>query len=70
MPNKFEQDRREVIGKPPMRAILARLLLNNLGVTAIEYAMLGSIVAIVAIAAKASIGSSLSSFITSVSVGL
>jgi Flp pilus assembly pilin Flp len=53
-----------------MRALLSKLIAHNLGVTAIEYAMLGSLVAIVAVAAKASIGTTLSGFFTSVSNGL
>jgi len=40
------------------------------GVTVIEYAMIGSLIAIVAFVAKASIGSSLSGFFVSVSSGL
>jgi len=57
-------------GKTLMRAILSTLLADNLGVTVIEYAMLGSIVAIVAVAAKASIGTTLSGFFTTVAGGL
>jgi Flp pilus assembly pilin Flp len=53
-----------------MRTLLSTLFADNFGVTVIEYAMLGSLVAIVAVAAKASIGASVSSFFASVSNGL
>jgi len=53
-----------------MRKILSRIMYDRRGVTVIEYAMIGSLVGICAIAAKASIGNSLSSFFTAVSNGL
>jgi Flp pilus assembly pilin Flp len=57
-------------GAAPMRKILSRLMRDRLGVTVIEYAMIGSLIGICAIAAKMSIGKSLSSFFTAVSTGL
>jgi pilus assembly protein Flp/PilA len=45
-------------------------LIDESGVTAIEYAMIGSLIAVVAVVAKASIGSSLSGFFVSVASGL
>jgi pilus assembly protein Flp/PilA len=51
-------------------ADLSNLITDSLGVTAIEYAMIGSLIGIVAIAAKASIGATLSSIFTSVSSGI
>jgi Flp pilus assembly pilin Flp len=53
-----------------MRAVLSRLIANNFGVTAIEYALIGSLVGMVAIAAKATIGTTLSGFFVSVANGL
>jgi Flp pilus assembly pilin Flp len=51
-------------------ADLSNLITDNLGVTAIEYAMIGSLIGIIAIAAKASIGATLSNIFTSVSSGM
>jgi len=53
-----------------MRRILSSLVRDRLGITAIEYAMIGSLIAICAIAAKASIGNSLSGFFTTVATSL
>jgi Flp pilus assembly pilin Flp len=53
-----------------MRTFLSTLIAHDLGVTAIEYAMIGSLIAIVGIAAKASIGGTLSGIFASVSSSL
>ena len=69
-PARLERDRLSFPGKTFMRTLLSTLFADNLGVTVIEYAMLASLVAIVAVAAKASIGASVSGFFASVSSGL
>jgi Flp pilus assembly pilin Flp len=53
-----------------MWTILSALAANDLGVTAIEYAMIGSLIGIIAVAAKASIGATLAGIFNSVSSGL
>ena len=53
-----------------MRTLYTRLIKDDAGVTAIEYAMIGSLIAIVGIAAKASIGGTLSGIFASVSSSL
>jgi Flp pilus assembly pilin Flp len=57
-------------GAASMWRILSSLMSDRLGITAIEYAMIGSLIAICAIAAKASIGNSLSGFFTTVATSL
>jgi len=59
-----------LFGAASMWRILSSLARDRLGITAIEYAMIGSLIGICAIAAKASIGTSLSGFFTTVATSL
>jgi pilus assembly protein Flp/PilA len=59
-----------LFGAMPMRRFLSRLMHDRRGITAIEYAMIGSLIGICAYAAKASIGTSISGFFTTVANSL
>jgi pilus assembly protein Flp/PilA len=53
-----------------MRLLLKRFLADNGGATAIEYAMIASLISVLIVTAVTTIGTSLSSIFTTVSAGL
>jgi pilus assembly protein Flp/PilA len=53
-----------------MRLLLKRLMANDGGATAIEYAMIASLISVLIVTAVTTIGTSLSSIFTTVSAGL
>ena len=53
-----------------MRLLLKRLMANDGGATAIEYAMIASLISVLIVTAVTTIGTSPSSIFTTVSAGL